>query len=214
MTDAKGSLQGFDIEIAKALCETIEAECSFSSDQFNNIAPSLNSKKYDAWVSAITINDKHKQKILLTDPYFSSTAQLIATKDTVFNGAPVEITGKTIGVVERGRYIRFLTKTYADLIKIKAFTTRDNAFAALIKGSVDAVIDDTMVLKHWRFSQKNPEKYRLIGLPAKYSDLVWHKYGIAVAKDNPLLAETLNHAISQIKADGTYNEIIKKYFAN
>jgi ABC-type amino acid transport substrate-binding protein len=44
--------------------------------------PSLESKKYDAWISAITISDKHKKNTSLTDPYSSSTAQLIATRAT------------------------------------------------------------------------------------------------------------------------------------
>ena len=212
--DTNQKLEGFDIDIAQALCKKINAQCTFSKDQFENMVSSLQTKKYDAWISAITISDKHKKDTFLTDPYFSSTAQLIATKATVFNAAPIEIKGKTIGVVERGRYLRFLRKTYGEnTIKIKIFSSRDAAFAALNDGSIDAVIDDAMVIKSWRLYQSNYKKYRLIDLPAKYSELVWHRYGIAIAKDNIELVKALNDAILQIKTDGTHAQLIKKYFA-
>jgi len=211
--DANKKLEGFDIEVAKALCEKINAKCTFSENQFDNMVPSLQNKKYDAWISAITIIDKHRKDNALTEPYFSSTAQLIATDATVFNAAPVEIKDKTIGVVEHGRYLRFLKKTYGNIIKIKVFSAREDALAALNNNSIDAVIDDAMVIKNWLLSQANRKKYRQINLPAKYANLVWHRYGIAVAKDNTKLLQALNNGISLIKDDGTLNKLIKKYFA-
>jgi ABC-type amino acid transport substrate-binding protein len=131
----------------------------------------------------------------------------------MFNAAPVEIKGKTIGVVERGYYLRFLKKTYGDIIKVRIFSDREKAFAALNDGSVDAVIDDSMVIKNWRLLQRDDKKYRSINLPAKHSALVWHSYGIAVTKSNTQLLKILNDAIKQIKTDGTLAKLIKKYFA-
>jgi len=205
-------LQGFDIDIAKALCEKINAECTFSNDKFSNMIPSLKAHKYDAWISAITISEEHQKEVSFSKPYFSTKAVLIATNDTVFNAAPVEIKGRTIGIGEHTCYIQYLKNTYGDTIKVKTFHTKNESLLALEKGEVDAVIGDDLALKHWRLSQKDPKKYRLIGLPAKYSQLVWHKYGIAVAKDNDELIEDLNHAIYHIESDGTYDTLVKKYF--
>ncbi|MBU0744545.1 MAG: transporter substrate-binding domain-containing protein [Gammaproteobacteria bacterium] len=214
MLNARHELQGFDIDIAKALCEKIGVKHTFSDDSLKNMGPSLKSGQYDAWISSITIDSKRLKDVTFTGPYFSSTARLIATKNTVFNGAPIEIKGKTLGVKEHTCYIEYLQKTYGDRVIIKSFATKNDAYIALENGLVDAVIDDVMALKHWRFLQKDPKEYRLISLPAKYSNLVWHKYGIAVAKDNLELAKTLDNALAQIKADGTYDKIVEKYFAN
>lgn len=205
-------LYGFDIDVAKALCDKMKVRCSFSYDQFVNMSSSLKNDKYDAWISAISIGEERQQQAVFTEPYFSSNASLIATKDTFFNAAPVEIKGKTIGVADRTCYIQYLQNTYGNTINIKIFPTEQDSFIALKKGVVDAVIDDETVIRRWRLEQNDKKKYRLIGLPAKYSNLVWHQYGIAVAKDNQELVEKLNNAISRIKIDGTYDRIVKKYF--
>lgn len=205
---------GFDVDIARLLCEKINVDCSFNIDKFTNLVSSLNSRKYDAWISAITICNGHKKNVVFTRPYFSSTALLIATKDTIFDAAPAGIKGKIIGVADHTCYIQYLKNTYGDTVTIKTFPTEDESFLALKKGLVDAVIDDAIVIRKWRLKQRNKDKYRLIGLPAKYSELVWHKYGIAVAKNNQLLVNRLDAVIDQIKADGTYQKLVDKYFAN
>lgn len=205
-------LHGFDIDVAKALCTIIDTKCTFSNSKFSDMKESLKTHKYDAWINAITITDERQKEISFTEPYFSSKAMLIATNDTVFNAAPIEIKGKTIGVGEHTCYIQYLNDTYKDIIKVKIFPSRDEAFVALETGNIDAFIDDDIALKHWRLSQKNPRKYRLIGLPAKFKELRDHKYGIAVAKDNPELMNDLNHALEHLKTDGTLDKIIDKHF--
>ena len=45
--DASGTIQGFDIDIAKALCAQMKADCSFVSTDWDGIIPALNAKKFD-----------------------------------------------------------------------------------------------------------------------------------------------------------------------
>ena len=207
-------LQGFDIDVAKELCKKMQVQCTFSNDQFSNMVTSLKTNKYDAWISAISIDEHHQKDVSLSKPYFSNTVQLMATKATTFNAAPIEIKGKTIGAEDRTCFIPHLKEAYGDSVKIKTFPTEDEAYIALKNGEIDAVIGDTTTLKYWRSTQEDSKKYRLIGLPAKYSNLVWHKYGIAVTKDNFELMKKLNGAIEHIKSDGTYDKLVKKYFTN
>lgn len=214
LNNATKELEGFDIDLAKALCKKINARCTFTNDQFSNMVISLHTKKYDAWINAITISKERQQEVTFTQPYFATTALLIATQKTSFNAAPVEIKGKTIGVGLPTCYLQLLKKAYGDTIKIKSFATKDDAYEALKNGSIDAVIDDSLVIREWRNTQKDKKNYRLIGLPAKYSKLGWHKYGIAVAKNNSKLVHKLNHALHSIKtkSNGTYNKLVEKYF--
>lgn len=205
---------GFDIDIARALCNKMNVHCVFSQEPFAKMSSTLNAGKYDAWINAVSICHQHQKDIALTRPYFSSEAELIALKNTVFNASPDEIKGRTIGVAENTCYIQYLNSTYGDTVNIKTFPTERESFIALKNGVVDAVIDDAVVLKQWRSEQNDKKKYRLIGLPAKYSDLVWHKYGIAVAKCNTALINKLNNAIEHIKAEGTYDKLVEKYFSN
>ena len=206
-------LREFDLDIAKALCAKLNAQCTFSTDKISNMIPSLQSGKYDAWIGAINIIPEREQQIAFSASYFSSTAKLLATKATTFNAAPVEIKGKTIGVEADTSFILYLKKTYGETIKINVFPSLNAAWVALENGKVDAIIEDSILLKRWRAQHPHSKKrYRLISLPHKYLNLTKQKYGIAIAKNKPALVKEINQALVAIKASGTYHKIVKEHF--
>lgn len=203
---------GFDIDIAKELCKRLQVQCVFSTDKINNMLPSLKAGKYDAWIGAITIPEEHKKDIAFSDAYFSGMAKLLATTASTFSATPIELEGKTIGVEAGTSYIPYIKSTYGDAVKIKTFSTGHEACLALKDGKVDAVIDDSIVLEHWRSEHADKKHYRLIGLPAKHLKLIKQSYAIAMAKDNTELATAVNKALAEIKSDGTYDRLIEKHF--
>ncbi len=203
---------GFDIELAKLICKNLSAECTFKNETFQQLTPSLTANKYDVWIGAITINKNYqRQELLFTKPYFFSTTKLIATKKNLFGGAPNEIKGKKIGILAETCYPELIRKTYGSSVTIKIYDSYEKLYRALQNGDCDAVMDDELVIRNWRSRQANRSTYRLIGLPAKYKNLVWHKFGIAVAKQHPELVKILNHAISKIKRTSNYKKLINNY---
>ena len=205
-------LYGFDIDIAKEVCKKLQAQCEFKVDHVSNMIQSLKTGKYDAWVSAITISEDNKKEIAYSDAYFSGMAKLLATVASAFSATPVELKGKTIGVEVGTSYILYIKKIYGDNVKIKTFSTGHDACLALKDGVVDAVIDDEVVLEHWRSEHADKKNYRLIGLPAKHLDFIKQQYAIAVAKDNVELVTAINRALGEIKSDGTYAQLVNKHF--
>lgn len=205
-------LYGFDIDIAKELCKRLQAQCVFSADQINNMLPSLKAGKYDAWIGAITIPEKHKKDVAFSDAYFLGMAKLLATTASTFSATPIELNGKTIGVEAGTSYIPYMKSIYGDTVKIQIFPTGHEACLALKNGKVDAVIDDSIVLEHWRSEHADKKHYRLIGLPAKHLGLIKQSYAIAMAKDNIELVAAINKVLAEIKFDGTYDLLIKKHF--
>ena len=205
-------LQGFDIDIAKALCDKIKARCVFTADKIGNMITSLKTGKYDAWIGSVTVTPEREKEIAFSANYFSSVAKLIATNATTFSAAPIEIKGKTIGGEVDTDFVLYLQNTYGNTIKIQIFPSIATAYAALENGKIDAFIGDAIVLQHWRDQHSNRKKYRLIGLPYKHLRLIQQKYSIAIAKDNSALVIAINQALTEIKSDGTYNKIIKKHF--
>jgi ABC-type amino acid transport substrate-binding protein len=205
-------LQGLDIDIAKEICSRIGAHCTFQNEHMSNMIPLLKSKKYDAWIGAVTVTEGRKKDVAFSDIYFSGVAKLMVAKSSTFNATPVEIRGKIIGVEAGTSYIPYLEAMYGSIVKIQTFPTGHAACAALQEGRVDAVIDDEMVLNYWRAHHADKKQFRLIGLPAKHLKLIRQKYAIAIAKENTELVQTVNRVLAEMRADGTCAKIADKHF--
>ena len=50
------------------------------------------------------------------------------------------------------------------------------------------------------------------GLKVLPEPLTTEEYGMAIRKDTPELTKAVNDAIAKLKADGTYNAIVAKWF--
>ncbi len=209
--DASGELKGFDIDIAKALCAEMKAQCTFVAQDWDGIIPALLAKKYDAIIASMSITEERKKKVDFTDKYYSSPAKFIVDKKSGITDVSVEaMKGKTIGAQGSTIHANFLDDLYKGS-NIKLYKTQDDANADLASGRLDAVLADSAVLLGWLKTDSggccaftgpgfNDPKYFGVGA------------GIAIRKDQDELREAFNKAIAAIRANGTYKKINEKYF--
>lgn len=203
--DAQGNLVGFDIDIAKALCEEMEVQCELVAQDWDGIIPGLLAKKYDAIVASMSATEERKKAVDFTDKYYSNKLQFVAPKTSDFD--PEDIEGKTIGAQRATISASYLQDRYGSEVDIKLYDTQENAYLDLATGRVDAVLADR--LPSWEWLQSDAGKdFHFVGDPVEINDEI----AIAVRKGDEDLKERLNEAIAAIRADGTYAEIEKKYF--
>jgi polar amino acid transport system substrate-binding protein len=209
---ADGKLEGFDIDIANALCAEMKAECEFVVQDWDGIIPALEAKKFDAIVASMSITDERKQKVDFTGKYYNTPPAIAVLKDsTIADVSPAALAGKSIGA--QGSTVH---QNYAEAIfkesTIKSYPTADEYKLDLQNGRIDAATDDSVVLGEWL---KSPEGACCKMLGTLQSDPVIHGEGagIAIRKGDTELQGKLNAAIDAIRANGKYKEIQDKYFA-
>lgn len=201
---SSGQLEGFDIDITKALCEEMKAKCEFVTQDWDGIIPALQAKRFDAIVASMSITDERKQQVDFTNPYYSNSLVFVAPKDSKFTAT--ETKGKTIGVQQGTIAAEFAEKTYPDA-DVKAYPTQVEAWSDLGSGRVDAVLGDFGV--QYGFVNGSDGSCCEFKGEAVSSD---DKIGIAIRKGDTALADKFNKALEAIRANGKYKEVNDKYF--
>ncbi|MBD2463159.1 transporter substrate-binding domain-containing protein [Oscillatoria sp. FACHB-1407] len=204
-----GTLSGFDIDIANALCEKMQVKCEFVVNEWPTIIPSLNAGKYDVIISSMSINDERRQQVLFTQPYYKSGYAFIAPKDVTFELTEAGLADKTICVFKNSIGNPWIEQTspQAQLLQYDDTQTLRTDFFA---GRCDAAFD-TKLSMQGILDAEGGEDYHFVGEELK-EPIFGEGAGIAVRKDDQALADRLNQAIDELYTDGTFQEINNKYF--
>ncbi len=212
IVDQEGNLQGFDIDIARALCEAMQVECTLVQSDWDGIIPGLLARKYDAIIASMSITEERKKKVGFTNKYYHTPAKFVAKKGTDIELSKEGLQGKTVGVLRASIFDSYITDNFEDTIAIKRYGSQDEAYLDLVSGRLNLVLGDSVAIKEGFLSTDQGANFAFIG-PDLY-DPRWFGVGagIAVRKNDDELREMFNEAIDKIRANGTYQKIKDKYF--
>ena len=98
--DGDGKIQGFDVEIAAALCEVMGVAKVDVIQDWDGMIPGLLSKKFDAIISDMSITDKRKRVVNFSDSYYDETGLFIGRSKDNFDFSPAGLKGKKIVIVD------------------------------------------------------------------------------------------------------------------
>lgn len=207
--DSNNKLQGFDIDIANALCEKMQVKCTIVAQDWDGIIPALLAKKYDAIVASMTITEERKKQIDFTDRYYRTPLSVAVPKDSAIKDTTAaSMKGKTVGAQSSTTQAIYAEDVYGKAgASAKLYPTQDEANADLANGRLDASVADKFVLVEW-LKNAGKDCCKLLGdIEGTTSEA-----GIAIRKEDKELKEKFNKAIKDIVADGTYKKIQAKYF--
>ena len=207
---ADGKLEGFDIDIANALCAQMKVECEFVVQDWDGIIPALQAGKFDAIVASMSITEERKQQVDFTNKYYVTPLAVVAPKDSDLKGTtPEDLTGKTVGAQAATTQAIYAQDHYAKAgADVKLYPTQEEAVQDMMNGRLDAVVSDKFVMVDWLKNSPDAGCCKMIGDVAGTQ----LETGIAIRKGENELREKINAAIDAIVADGTYNKIRAKYF--
>jgi len=227
--DSGGKLQGFDVDIANALCAAAKLDCEFVVQDWDGMIPGLLAKKFDAIIASMSITEERMKKVDFTGKYYNTPDKFIQRKgagfkivtDSGVESVPdvtkvtldkASLKGKSVAIQRATIHENFLRDNLGDVIEIKSYATQDEANADLAAGRVDLVLADSVALDDGFLKTDAGKDFEFVG--PGFTDPKWFGdgAGIAVRKGEDELRGTLNKAIKQILADGTYKKINDKYF--
>jgi polar amino acid transport system substrate-binding protein len=200
---------GFDVDMLDMLAKDLGVQQEVISIEWAQVTSgaAYQAKKCDMGMGAMTITDSRKKAIGISAPYMDATQVLLVKKGAPYKSLE-DLKGKKVGVqadttgkdyaTAASKRIGFEVVVFNDL----ALQTNN-----VKSGRVDAAINDNGAL--YSFVTANPDTE----VTAEFN--TGEQYGFAAKKDDPSgtkLLTKFNDLLTKAKADGTYDQIFKKWF--
>lgn len=194
--------EGFDVDIVNEVAKRLDLETKFVKTPFDPIFRNLAQGRFDMVASSTTITPERERTVDFSDPYFPANQSLMVKR-----GSDIKTEGDLAGkrvAAQLGTTGADYAKKEVDAETVRTYDLVDDAFKALQADQVDGVIADFPVTKYAERSKEDLVVVQTIE--------TGEEYGLGFAKKSTELRQRVNKALQDMKDDGTYTRIYKKWF--
>jgi polar amino acid transport system substrate-binding protein len=210
--DEVGALTGFNVDLAKAICEALNVQCDVEAVDWDELIPKLDSGDADAAIASMRITEEALKQVDFTSRYYATPARFVARKDNELKDIrPETLEGKKVGVARGTGHEAYLHKFFPEAA-IASFDTPEDAQKALKNGAIDFIFGDGIGLTFWLNGMSSEGCCEFRGGPYLDDKYFGEGVGIAVKKGNQRLAQILDYGLEQVHASGRYEELFLRYF--
>lgn len=199
--DPGGELAGFDVEVAKELCDTLDRRCVFEVLQWDGILSALLAGRIDVVIGSMAITPEREEQVRFTTPYYRSGAQIFVRSG---NERSPDEDGFRLGVTLGTTYGEVAAVRFPGA-SIRTFKSDVAALQDLEAGRLDGLITDRLVGLHLG------ERYGADLVPE--GDLLYEeRIGIPVHPNDEALLQELDAALAQLLPSPRYQAIHQRFF--
>ena len=210
--DEEGALSGFNVDLARALCDELAVECDIRTGEWVELIPTIDRKEADAIVASIRPSAKTLERLDFTDAYYRTPARFVARTDKDLKDiSPSGLAGAKIGVIKGTGHEAFLRDFFPKGEAIP-FDHDRQARVALKKGEVDLLFGDGITLMFWLNGTTSESCCEFRGEAYLESRYFGEGIGIAVRKNERKLRAILNYGLARLRAAGRLEELYLRYF--
>lgn len=210
-TDEDQNIIGFDMDLITAIGEDQGFEVEFQNLSFDGLIPAVKNGDIDIVAAGMNKEDPERQKqVDFSDSYYDSQLFVAVPIDNETITGIDDLTPDMKVAAQTGTTGAAKVQELYEEGKIKEAVILDGldtCMMQLINGDVAAVINDKPVTE--TYMNKQPNKIKMVG-----EALNAESYGFAVQKGNEELLNKINAGLANLIADGTYDELIEKWFNN
>jgi polar amino acid transport system substrate-binding protein len=203
---------GFNVELAREICNEIEVQCTIQMRRFDTLVDALNKREGDAIIASFAQSPQMRKLVDFSNPYYRTPARFVALSTsplTELNARALE--GKKVAVVAGTAHAAYLKNLFTE-VELKPYKTAADARAALKKGEVDLLFGDGVSLAFWLNGTDSDKCCEFRGGPYLESRFFGEGVGIAVRKGNALLRRTFNWALFRLWERGRFTDLWLRYF--
>lgn len=230
----KGELDGFEIELAKNLCQRLNSECTFIQNSWDGLLPGLDAGRYEVLFSGFAMTASRAETAGMAGPYAILAMTFYTVADSPLASADAEgvvsfdrdpkaaeeaiqkmrtlLTGHTVGVSASGLSARFVESYFDGSADLKRYRRLDEIDIDVSSGRVAAGLTQLSYATDM-IARTKDVSYKLIG-PAFEGGMLGQGVGALVAKGNSDLQQKFQTVIDEAIKDGTIRELSEKWFSS
>ena len=202
--DDNGEPDGFDVALIKAIGEKLGVSVEVENMEFDSLVSSIGNK-IDVAIAGMTVTDERKNSVDFSTSYYDAVQYVIVPEGSEIATFD-DLAGKAIGV-QLGTTGDLIASDDVDGSSVSQYNKAVDAVNDLINGRVDCVIID-----------KNPalvfeSKFagQVKAIDGAQFNFEVEDYAIALPKGDVMLADQINQALDELKADGTFDKLVEEY---
>ena len=210
--DEENTLTGFNVDLARLICQDLSIACDIKAIAWNNLLPALKANNADVIIAAHRVTAALSRDFSFSKRYFYTPARFAVRRNAPeFATTPTGLDGRSVAVVRGSAHAAYLVAFFHNTNVIQ-FSTPELARQALQTGRADAVFDDGISLIFWANGTVSRACCVLRGGP--YFEPRYFGDGIAmvVRKGDRQMKRLLDQSIDRLQANGRFREIVEKFF--
>ena len=229
--DASGALIGFEVELAKVLCENMGHECTIVEQDWDGMIPALQGKKFDAIMAGMSITDERKKVISFSQGYADEVASLAVMQGSNLEGMETPpginltkpnstakkalktiksaLAGKTVCTQVGTIHQNFLKSGDVGKVKVRVYKTQDEVNLDLTSGRCDVALAAAVAFTD--YAEKSGKAVVLVG-PTFSGGAFGNGVGVGIRQDDTKLIKAFNKAIDKARKNGDISRIATKWF--
>ncbi|KGD72101.1 ABC transporter permease [Tatumella morbirosei] len=196
-------MTGFDIELVNAIGAKLGRKVQWTNVDFKGLIPSLVAGRADIAVSAIYITPERQKVVNFTQPYLAGGLVVLVKDGNNSINSAADLKGKKVSVQTGTKSVEWL-KTHIPQANEIQVEKNEQMFNLVSIGRADAAVTGKPAAFQYARTRG--------GVKVLPEPLTSEEYGIAVRKDETSLVSDMNQALDQLKADGTYQKLVDKWF--
>lgn len=207
MRNKTGEIVGFDVDLARVLARKLGVKVTLLNIAWDGIIPALLTDKFDVLMGGMTITPERAERVDFCDPYMEVGQTVLLNRGLAsriktysdLNGPEFKLVTK-LGTTGDIAARKFLSRA-----SIRSFEAEGDAAMEVRNGRADGLIYDSTF--NLVFAAQNKDSVVNLMPPFTKEPLGW-----AVRKSDPAFRLWLNEALAEMKANGTYQALYRKWF--
>jgi polar amino acid transport system substrate-binding protein len=209
---ADGNPAGFNVELARLICDEIKVSCTIQARPFGSLIDALNDNRGDALIASIAPTAETRRRADFTDPYYRTPARFVARVDSPIDDVlPERLEGMKIAVIAGTAHEAYLKAMFTEA-EVRPYPNAEAAREALRRKDVDLLFGDGIALAFWLNGSDSAGCCAFRGGPFLESRFFGEGVGIAVKRGNDLLRLSLNWALFRLWEKGSFTDLWLRYF--